>query len=97
MLGPSDGEATTVAPRERPGLELLAVLGVSLGMSGIYALLSLIRTEWTVQGGIGASTTTVVSGAQSTYPWLDLLDDLADLLHGLAPPQIGRASCRERV
>lgn len=73
-------------PRERPGLELLAVLGVSLGMSGIYAVLSLARAEWTVQGGIAASTTTVVSGTQSTYPLLDLLDDLADLLHGLAPP-----------
>ena len=72
--------------RERPGLELLGVLGVSLGMSGIYALLSFVRAEWTVQGGIGASTTTVVSGAQSTFPFLDLLDDLADLLHGLAPP-----------
>jgi uncharacterized protein len=74
--------------RERPGLELLGVLGVSLGMSGIYALLSFIRAEWTVQGGIGASTTTVVSGAQTTYPLLDLLDDLADLLHGLAPPAL---------
>jgi uncharacterized protein len=73
-------------PRERHGLELLAVLGVSLGMSGIYAVLSLVRAEWTVRGGIGASTTTVVSGAQTTYPWLDLLDDLADLMHGIAPP-----------
>jgi membrane protease YdiL (CAAX protease family) len=61
-------------------------LGVSLGMSAIFALLSLVRAEWTVRGGIGASTTTVVSGTQTTYPWLDLLDDLADLLHGLAPP-----------
>ncbi|HEY2272290.1 MAG TPA: CPBP family intramembrane glutamic endopeptidase [Jatrophihabitantaceae bacterium] len=82
--GPSD--AAVPARRERYGLELLAVLGVSLGMSGIYALLSLARAEWTVRGGIGASTTTVVSGAQTTYPWLDLLDDLADLMHGLAPP-----------
>ena len=49
------------ARRERPGLELLAVLGVSLGMSGIYALLSLIRAEWTVRGGIGSATATVVS------------------------------------
>jgi membrane protease YdiL (CAAX protease family) len=82
------GRADGAAPvrRERYGLELLAVLGVSLGMSGIYALLSLARAEWTVRGGIGASTTTVVSGTQTTYPWLDLLDDLADLLHGLAPP-----------
>ena len=62
------------------------MLGVSLGLSGIYALLSFVRAEWTIQGGIGASTTTVVSGTQTTYPWLDLLDDLADLLHGFAPP-----------
>jgi membrane protease YdiL (CAAX protease family) len=83
----ADLERPVVAPRrERYGLELLAVLGVSLGMSGLYALLSLARAEWTVRGGIGASTTTVVSGAQSTYPFLDLLDDLADLMHGLAPP-----------
>lgn len=78
--------AAAPAPRERPGLELLAVLGVSLGMSGIYAILDLVRAEWTVRGGISASNVTVVSGAQTTYPWLDLLDDLADLLHGLAPP-----------
>ena len=87
-----DEQVLTAAPqavrpaRERPGLELLAVLGVSLGMSGITAVLSLARAEWTVTGGIGASTSTVVSGGQSTYPWLDLLDDLAELLHGLAPP-----------
>ncbi len=87
---PTAGAAEPVrsaAPRrELYGPELLAVLGVSLGMSGLTALLSLIRTEWTVRGGIGAATTTVVSGSQTTFPWLDLLDDLAALLHGLAPP-----------
>jgi uncharacterized protein len=84
---PAEDEAVALVPRrERYGLELLAVLGVSLGMSGIYAVLSLARAEWTVRGGIGASTTTVVSGTSTTYPWLDLLDDLADLMHGLAPP-----------
>jgi uncharacterized protein len=82
----SSADAATERPQEHYGLELLAVLGVSLGMSGIYALLSFIRAEWTVRGGIGASTTTVVSGSSSTYPLLDLLDDLADLLHGIAPP-----------
>lgn len=86
---PTDVPGTPPDPpphRDRHGLELLAVLGVSLGMSGIYAILDLVRTEWTVQGGIAASTTTVVSGSHTTYPLLDLLDDLADLLHGLAPP-----------
>ena len=84
--GTAEPAAVPEQPRERPGLELLAVLGVSLGMSGIYATLSLIRAEWTVRGGIAASTTTVVSGTQTTYPLLDLLDDLADLMHGVAPP-----------
>jgi len=79
-------DVAAAAPRERPGLELLAVLGVSLGMSGIYALLDIIRAEITVVGGIGATSQTVVSGSSSSHPVLDLLDDLADLLHGIAPP-----------
>ncbi len=69
----------------RYGLEVLAVLGVSLGMSGIYALLYYARAEITVKGGIAATTATVVSGPATTYPLLDLLDDLADVLHGLLP------------
>lgn len=83
---PPDQPDAALARRERPGLELLAVLGVSLLMSGIYAVLDLVRTEWTVIGGIGATQTTVVSAHQSTYPWLDLFDNLADLAHGIAPP-----------
>ncbi len=71
--------------RERYGWEVIAVLGVSLGMSGIYALLSFIRDQLTVSGGIANATHTVASGASSTYPLLDLADDLADVLNGLAP------------
>jgi uncharacterized protein len=86
--GPSEDVEEPVARggRERPGLELLTVLGVSLGMSGIYALLHLVRAELTVVGGIGATTSTVVSGSSSTHPILDLLDDLANILNGIAPP-----------
>ncbi len=73
------------AVRERYGLEVLAVLGVSLGMSGIYALLEYVRAQLTVRGGISHTTATVVSGPHSTYPWLDLLDGLADVLNGLMP------------
>lgn len=80
------GEPSRRAGKERPGLELLTVLGVSLGMSGIYALLHLVRAELTVVGGIGATTSTVVSGASSSHPVLDLLDDLANILNGIAPP-----------
>ena len=67
------------------GLELLAVLGVSLGMSGVYALLSWIRTQVTIKGGFAHATATVVSGPHTTYPWLDLAEDLADVLNGLMP------------
>ncbi len=73
------------AVRPRYGLEVLAVLGVSLGMSGIYALLYYIRAQITVKGGIAATTATVVSGPHTSFPWLDLLDGLADVLNGLMP------------
>jgi membrane protease YdiL (CAAX protease family) len=74
------------APRERYGLEVLAVLGVSLGMSAIYALLYLIRAQITVPGGISNTTAIVVQGKQTTYPLLDLADDLVDILNGFGPP-----------
>jgi membrane protease YdiL (CAAX protease family) len=73
-------------PTEHYGFELITVLGVSLGMSGLYALLGLIHTELTVRGGIGASTATVVAGAQTDYPWLDFAYDVAGILNGLFPP-----------
>jgi membrane protease YdiL (CAAX protease family) len=78
--------AGSVTPaRERYGLEVLGVLGVSLGMSGIYALLYLIRAEITVKGGISHTTAVAVSGPHTSYPLLDLLDGLADVLSGVAP------------
>jgi len=71
--------------RERYGLEVLAVLGVSLGMSAIYALLSFIRTQVTIKGGFANARVTVVSQPKSEHQWLDLLDALADVLHGVLP------------
>ena len=77
--------ATDTADKPRYGLEVLAVLGVSLGMSALYALLYYARQEITVKGGIAATTATVVSGPATRYPWLDLAEDLADVLNGLMP------------
>jgi membrane protease YdiL (CAAX protease family) len=86
---PVNDEAQAPGARDvrnpRYGLEVLAVLGVSLGMSAIYALLYYARAEITVKGGISATTAIVVSGPATTYPTLDLIDDLADVLHGLMP------------
>lgn len=74
-----------VSVKPRYGSEVLAVLGVSLGMSAVYALLYYVRAEVTVKGGIAATTATVVSGPATRYPWLDLADDLADVLNGVLP------------
>jgi membrane protease YdiL (CAAX protease family) len=67
------------------GTEVLAVLGVSLGLSGVYALLSYLRAELTVKGGISATTATVASGAQTSRMWLDIAYDVTGIVAGLMP------------
>jgi membrane protease YdiL (CAAX protease family) len=67
------------------GAEVLAVLGVSLGMSGVYALLDYLRAELTVRGGISATTATVASGARTARMWLDIAYDLTGVVQGLMP------------
>jgi len=75
--------ANAPAPRRAP--EVLAVLGVSLGLSGVYALLSYLRAELTVKGGIAATTATVASGAQTSHMGLDIAYDVTGLVAGLMP------------
>ncbi|WP_238384665.1 CPBP family intramembrane glutamic endopeptidase [Segeticoccus rhizosphaerae] len=87
MSTPSDA----VPHRPRRGREVLTVLGVSLGMSGIFALLTFLRAEVTVPGGISATTATVVAGRQTTAMWLDILDDLARLAAGVMPALLALA------
>lgn len=72
----------------RLGLELLAVLGVSYGMSGITALLSFVRAQITINHGIGfrqVATGPINHATKSVYPWLDILDQLAGVLSGILP------------
>jgi membrane protease YdiL (CAAX protease family) len=64
---------------------VLAVLGVSLGLSGIYGVLSYLRAELIVRGGISATTATVAAGASTSREWLDLAYDAAGLVQGLMP------------
>jgi membrane protease YdiL (CAAX protease family) len=88
---PAEEESRPGAPQERYGLEVWGVLGVSFLMSGIYSLLDFIRAEVTVPGGIGNTTATVIEGTHTSYPVLDLADDLADVLHGFAPALLALA------
>jgi membrane protease YdiL (CAAX protease family) len=64
---------------------VLAVLGVSLGLSGIYGVLSYLRAELIVKGGISATTATVAAGASTSRVWLDLAYDATGLVQGLMP------------
>jgi uncharacterized protein len=64
---------------------VLAVLGVSLGTSGVYALLAYLRAELTVKGGISATTVTVASGARTPQMWLNLAYDVTGVVQGLMP------------
>ena len=61
------------------------MLGVSLGLSGVYALLTYLRAQLTVRGGISATTATVASGAQTSRMWLDIAYDLTAVVAGLMP------------
>jgi uncharacterized protein len=74
---------------QRYGLELLAVLGVSYGLSGLTSLLSFLRAQIVIQHGVGFShvaTAPIKSGTNTVhYQWLDILDQLASILSGVAP------------
>lgn len=77
---------TEATAKPRYGLEVLAVLGVSLGISAIASILSYIRTELTVPGGIGHAVACVECPQVTVHRWLDLADQLLGILNGVVPP-----------
>lgn len=93
-----DGSAvagtTPALAREVPGgpavagrtllVETLLVLGVSLGASAVYALLSLIR-KLTEQVALNQQTTAMNSAVTPDRPWLDLAYQLAGIGLGVIP------------
>jgi membrane protease YdiL (CAAX protease family) len=83
--GVTSAADTANPPVRHRGAEVVAVLGVSLGMSGVYALLSYLKAELTVRGGISATTATVASGAQTAHMWLNIAYDVTGVLQGLMP------------
>ena len=80
-----DAEATA---KPRYGLEVLAVLGVTFGISGIGALLSFIRAQVTINHGFGFSnvaTGPIKHAAKTQYQWLDILDQVYSITAGILP------------
>jgi membrane protease YdiL (CAAX protease family) len=64
--------------------EVLLVLGVSLGASAVFALLSLLRSL-TAAKPLNQQTQTIIQSAAPGRPWLDLAFQLADIGFGLVP------------
>jgi membrane protease YdiL (CAAX protease family) len=80
-------DAGAVAPgrdRVRPGIELLLVLGVSLGQSAVYSALSIVE-KLTRNVPLNQQTTTINSSVVPDRPWLDLAYQLAAIAFPLVP------------
>lgn len=91
-----DGTTTAVAPdagaaprpltpreRRRVGAEIWIVLGLSLGRSGVYAVVNIIA-RLTAETPLGAQSATL-NASQSPRPWLDLTYQLLSIVFALAP------------
>ena len=72
------------ATRVRPGFELLLVLGVSLGQSAVYSVLSIID-KLTVNVPLNQQTTSMNNSVVPDRPWLDLAYPAAGLVFPLVP------------
>ena len=72
------------ASRVRPGIELLLVLGVSLGQSAVYSLLSIVE-KLTRDVPLNQQTTTMNNAVVPDRPWLDLAYQLAGIAFPLVP------------
>jgi membrane protease YdiL (CAAX protease family) len=70
--------------RVRPGIELLLVLGVSLGQSAVYSLLSIIE-KLTRSIPLNQQTTSMNNSVVPDRPWLDLAYQVAGLVFPLVP------------
>jgi membrane protease YdiL (CAAX protease family) len=74
------GEAPTRGPRF--GFEILLVLGVSLGTSGLYSLVNFLDIE--TRGGFRGRTAQL-NPSQSPREWVDLCYQLLGVFNGVIP------------
>ena len=83
LQGASGPAAPVVSPDRRTlRAELFVVLALTFAASGVYAVLSLVRSA--LAGPLAQQTTTLV-GSQAPNPWLDLTYQLVGVTRGLLP------------
>ncbi|WP_298752671.1 CPBP family intramembrane glutamic endopeptidase [uncultured Serinicoccus sp.] len=78
------GLPPTVLPRRSLLTETLLVLGVSLGASAVWSVLSITR-KLTAPGGLAAQTTSMNTSAAPDQPWIDLAYQLVGIALALVP------------
>ncbi len=79
----AEGPAPATPRRtDRLGLEVLAVLGVSLGISALYSWVNFLDIQ--TRGGFRGATATL-NPAESPRAWVDLSYQLLGLLNGVIP------------
>ena len=81
---PADASRSAPGLLLRPGREVLLVLGISLGQSAVYSILS-IAEKLTRPQPLGQQTTTINTSVTPDRPWLDLSYQLAGIVFPLVP------------
>jgi uncharacterized protein len=84
MAEPLSATVEPMSAPARPGIELLLVLGVSLGSSAVYSVLSIIE-KLTRNVPLNQQTTSINSSVTPDRPWLDLAYQVAGLVFPLVP------------
>ncbi len=79
-------DVTEPAPVRRRELraEVWIMLAISLGASGVYAFVDLLR-DLTAKGGLAGTTATLNPSQVPGRPWFDLIYQLLDIASGLVP------------
>jgi membrane protease YdiL (CAAX protease family) len=77
------GVAPVQRPSSRYGVEVLLVLGISLGISALNSLINFADIQ-TRKGGFSHAVATL-NGSQADRQWVDLLYQLVSLLAGVVP------------
>ena len=83
-LGGTSGRPAVGSGGERLGWEMLVVLGLSLGQSAVYSLLSIVN-KLTLPVQLNQQTTSMNVSVTPDRPWLDLLYQVAGTVFPLMP------------
>ena len=79
-----DALETTLRGRPRLGLEVLVVLAISLGQSGVYSVLRIIE-RMTRGVRLDQQTSTLNASVTPDRPWLDLTYQLVGIAFAIVP------------